>query len=101
MKTMINFFKAMLSMPKPWVAWVGLLMFTNMVGPLFFLETIEAKVVLLLMMIGAMNQTIIFGAKGFVRLMGIGHILWVPMVLWLWVRWGAADTNSPFGCPNN
>ncbi len=35
---------------------------------------------------GAALMAAIFASKGFVRLLGIGHIFWVPMVPWLWAR---------------
>ena len=35
---------------------------------------------------GAVTQTAIFASRGFVRLMGIGHIYWVPLIPWLWSR---------------
>ena len=31
-------------------------------------------------------MTIVYLRLGFVRLLGIGHIFWIPMVLWLWTR---------------
>ncbi len=45
---------------------------------------------------GALFQTAIFSAKGFVRLLGIGHIAWVPMVAWLWTRLDLAPAGSFF-----
>lgn len=83
MKVMIDFFKAMLLMPRLWIAWVGLLMAVNMIAPLFFLATFEAKVVLATMMASAALMMFIFAQKGFVRLLGLGHILWVPLIVWL------------------
>ena len=83
---MFNFFKAMLLMPKPWVAWVGLLMAVNMVVPVFFMARLEAKVVLATMMASAGLMMFIFAQKGFVRLLGLGHILWIPLIFWLWGR---------------
>ena len=96
MKAMIGFFRAMLSMPWPWVAWVMLLMTFNMVIPLFFLGAIEATVVLAAIIFGAFVQTAIFSAKGFVRLLGVGHIAWIPMAAWLSTRVGLAPAGSPF-----
>lgn len=83
---MFDFFKAMLLMPKPWVAWVGLLMAVNMVAPLFFMATLEAKVVFATMMASAALMMVIFAQKGFVRLLGLAHILWIPLIFWLWGR---------------
>jgi len=96
MKTMISFIKTMFALPKPWVAWVMLLVVVNVVISLFYLTTIEAQVVLGAALIGAIIQTAIFSTKGFVRLLGIGHILWIPMVFWLWSRIGLAAPGSFF-----
>ncbi len=83
MKVMLDFFKAMLQMPRLWIAWVGLLMAVNMVAPIFFLATLEGKVVLGTMMASAVLMMFIFAHKGFVRLLGLGHILWIPLIVWL------------------
>ena len=86
MKVMMDFMRTMLLMPKPWVAWLGLLMGANFIFPLIFITTLEGQVVLATGMVSAMIQMGIFRAKGFVRLLGIGHSPWVPMLLWLWSR---------------
>ncbi len=93
---MIDFSRTMLTLPRPWVAWVILLMMANMILPLFYLGTPEGKVVLGAAVFGAILQTAIFSAKGFVRLLGIGHIAWVPMVYWLWTRLDLAPAGSLF-----
>ena len=96
MKAMIDFFRTMLTLPKPWVGWVMLLMTVNMIVPFFYLGTLEGKVVLGAAVLGALLQTWIFSAKGFVRLLGIGHVAWVPMVAWLWTRLDVAPAGSFF-----
>ncbi len=96
MKANLDFLRTMLTLPKPWVAWVMLLMMANTILPLFYLGTPEGKVVLGAFVFGAIFQTAIFSAKGFVRLLGIGHIAWVPMVYWLWTRLDLAPAGSLF-----
>ncbi len=96
MKAMIDFFRTMLTLPKPWIGWVMLLMTANMIVPLLFLGTSEGKVVLGAAVLGAALQTAIFSARGFVRLLGIGHIAWVPMVAWLWTRLDHAPAGGLF-----
>ena len=96
MKASIDFLRTMLTLRKPWVGWVMLLMIANMVIPVFYLGTPEGKVVLAAFVFGAIFQTAIFSAKGFVRLLGIGHIAWVPMVAWLWARLDLAPSGSLF-----
>ena len=86
MKVMMNFMKALLKLPRLWVVWVGLLMTVNMLAPLFFMTTLEGKVVLGTMMASAGLMLFIFAQKGFVRLLGLGHVLWIPLILWLFGR---------------
>jgi len=75
---MIRFFKTMLLLPKPWVAWVALLMGVNMMASLVFINTLEGKMVFAAGMVGAMVMMLIFRFKGFVRLLGVGHLFWIP-----------------------
>ncbi len=96
MKAMVDFFRTMLTLPAPWIGWVMALMTVNMIVPLFYLGTLEGKVVLGAFVLGAVLQTAIFSAKGFVCLLGIGHIAWVPMVAWLWTRLDLAPAGSLF-----
>ena len=86
MRALIGFTKGLMSLPMPWPVWLGLLVAVNFAGPIYFFETLEAKVVLAAFLASAALMTAIFASKGFVRLLGIGHIFWVPMVPWLWTR---------------
>jgi hypothetical protein len=91
----IDFIKAMAAnLAPPWRAWVGTLLAANLVAPLFFLETIEARLVLAALFAGAAIQMFIFKRKGWVRLLGLGHIPWLALVPWLVMRldWAALDT---------
>ncbi len=97
MKAMIGFTKGMMSMPMPWPLWIGLLVVVNIAGPIYFFEAFEAKVVLVAFLASAAIMTVIFAAKGFVRLLGIGHILWIPMVPWLWTRLDQVEPGSLIG----
>ncbi len=86
MKAMIGFTKGLMSMPMPWPVWLGLLVAVNVAGPIYFFEALEAKVVLASFLASAALMTAIFASKGFVRVLGIGHIFWIPMGPWLWTR---------------
>jgi hypothetical protein len=69
----------------------------NMVVPWMFIGTLEAKVVLAATLLAAMLQMTLFRFKGFVRLLGLGHIVWLPVVIWLAGRLGTVDIESAFG----
>ena len=97
MKVLIGFTKGLMSMPMPWPVWLGLLLAVNVAGPIYFFEALEAKVVLAAFLASVALMTAIFATKGFVRLLGIGHIFWVPMVPWLWIRLDQVGPGDPIG----
>ena len=59
------------------------------------INTVEGQVVVAAMMLGAAIQMTIFASKGFVRLLGVGHALWVPLLGWLWVENGGLVLEGP------
>ena len=93
----MGFNKGLMSMAKPWRAWLVLLVATNFLGPIFFIGNVEAKIVLGAVLISAMIMMAIFAKLGYVRLLGIGHILWVPMIPWLCSRLDNIGTENLFG----
>ena len=97
MKSMINFIKTMLIMPIQWQIWLGVLVTANIVVPMFFIHTLEAQVVMATAIVGLVIMSVIFSMQGFVRLMGIGHIGWLPLVLWLATKWEHVPVDSLFG----
>jgi len=69
----------------------------NIIVPFFFIHTLEAQVVSATGIVGLMIMSVIFSEKGFVRLLGIGHIGWLLLVFWLWTRLDHAPADSIFG----
>lgn len=97
MKTMIGFARGLMSLPMPWAVWLGLLIAVNTVGAAIFFEGLEARVVLAVFLANAMLMMMIFARLGFVRLLGMGHILWIPLVPWLWIRLDQIGIDSAPG----
>jgi hypothetical protein len=95
-KAMIDWMRCLLKMPKPWVAWVGLMGLLNMMVPFAFLGTREAQAAIGAIVVGMVIQTAIFARLGFVRLIGLGHILWIPLVVWFVYRLSQEAIDSPF-----
>ena len=92
------FLRGLASLAWPWWIWVALLGLVNGVAPLYFLGSLEARVVLAALLAAAAIQLVLVARLGFVRLLGLGHVLaWVPMLLWLVSRLGNYDTATPFG----
>ena len=97
MTVMFRFMRTMYVNGAGLAVWITLLFLTNMVAPLFFITTIDGQLVLAAALAGAIGQTAIFASKGFVRLLGIGHIFWVPLLPWLWTRLESFPPDDPLG----
>ncbi len=84
MQLVIRFMKSIFAMKAPWPFWVAMLMGVNMMGPLFFIHTLEGQC-------GAgfhysrRDTHDVFLRPLWIRLasVGLGHIFWVPLVIWL------------------
>ncbi len=84
----------LMRMPKPWVTWVLVLMVVNLGGGLAYLGTLEGRVVLVLFLVAAMLLMALHRLFGFVRLLGLAHFVWFPLVGWLYLR---LDEAPPVG----
>lgn len=81
MRAMIELMKKIFTMPFPWNLWVMILSMINFVGGVMFLSTFEGKFALLSMMGAMLVMTLVYAKFGFVRLLGLGHIIfWVPFI---------------------
>ncbi len=61
--------------------WASLLILVNLCG-LFFIHTIYGQFCLAAVGAAVVVMAIIYLRMGFVRLLGIGHIFWIPMLIW-------------------
>jgi hypothetical protein len=86
MHSIMGFMASIWQMPWYWRIWVALLMLVNGFVPFLFFESIESMVVLMVFALAAMTQMLIYHSKGFVRLLGAGHLYWIPMLGWLLFR---------------
>lgn len=101
-RALVCFVRGMGTLAWPWRVWIGLLVLANGIGPFLFLwrpETRpEALAVLGAGAVGMVVQLLVVHRWGFVRLLGIGHLLvWVPLLTWLVDRLDSIDRASLFG----
>ena len=96
LKAVWQFNKGILTLPRPWRAWMGLLVLANMIFPFFFLETPEAQVVLIGVVASMTIMVTLFAKLGFVKLLGLGHIPWLFTVPWLVWRLGQVTASAFF-----
>jgi hypothetical protein len=96
-EALTKFPKGVLKLPVAVQAWLGVLMFANALVPLFFLGHREAQVTLAVFMVSAAMMMTLTHVVGFTRLLGLGHILWIPLLLYLWSRMGGHPVDQPYG----
>ena len=97
MHAFIKFNKGLMRSPVVVQVWLLLLMSANLVVPLFFLHRVEAQWVVVTFVASAILMTILTGLYGFTRLLGLGHIFWIPLLWFLWTRLGQNPSDSFFG----
>ncbi len=87
----------MLHMPVYWQLWLILMVSANALAPLFYLDRLEARAVFVTFIASMGLMTLLTGVSGFTRLLGLGHILWVPLILFLWSRIDQIPADNFFG----
>jgi len=64
---------------------------------LLFIQHVEAQVTLGAVGMAVLAQVLIYQRKRFIRLLGVTHVLWIPMLIWMALRLHAFSTHaSPF-----
>ena len=97
MNAFLRFNQGMLSMPTPSRLWLLVLVAFNALAPMFFLPRLEALATLGALAVSMSLMTLLTHWTGFSRLLGLGHVAWVPLLLFLWTRLGSAPADEPFG----
>ena len=97
MNAFIKFNKGILKMPFHWQLWLMVLVTANVVAPLFFLHRMEAQVVLATILASLTLMTLLTARFGFSCIVGLGHILWIPMLAFLMTRLGNIPAGDAFG----
>ena len=97
MKAFIKFNKGLMSQALPVKLWVGLMVIFNMIIPLFYLDRLEAQMALAGFVASMAVMTLITATTGFSRLIGLGHIFWVPLLFFLWTHLDQIPPHDVFG----
>ena len=61
---------------------------------LFFLDRVEAQVVLAVTVAAVAVQAVIYQRTGFTRILGSAHVLWLPMFAWMATRADIIQADS-------
>lgn len=84
-------------MPPVVKLWLMLLMAVNLVIALFFIKQFEAQIILAIFMINAILMVVITAKYGLTRILGLGHFLWIPLIIYLWIRLPEISAQTPYG----
>ncbi len=94
MNAFLRFNKGVRKLPVGVQLWVLLLLVANFLIPLLLLPRLEAIVVLVTFFASFGLMVLITGLSGFTRLLGLGHILWVPLIFYLWGLLGGVEDSG-------
>ncbi len=97
MHAFIRFNQGLFDMPLHLQAWVLVLISVNIVTPFFFLEHVEAQAILAAGALGMVLMTALTARFGFSRIIGVGHIAWVPLLGFLWSQLPDIPATDAFG----
>jgi len=97
MASFLRFNRGLLGMPLHLRLWVGLLIGANIVAPTFFLGHVEAQATMAAGLVGMALMSALTGRFGFSRIVGLGHVAWLPLLAFLVGSLGEAPATSGFG----
>jgi hypothetical protein len=97
MRGFIHFNRGMLAMPLHWKLWLVLLVSMNLAAPLFFIERVEARAAIGALLISMVLMSALTSRFGFTRILGLGHVAWIPLISFLLTRLPYVPPADAFG----
>ncbi len=97
MKAFLKFNKGIMKMPAHWRVWMMLLIGANVIAPMFFLNRLEAQMTLAAMLASMVLMTVLTARFGFTRILGLGHVLWVPLLAFVFLSLNSFPADDAFG----
>lgn len=77
-----------------WIVW---LIIINLVAASYFLPKIEALAVMISFVLAAIVMCALTASKGFTRILGLGHLVWLPAIIYLASRLPHVALDTSFG----
>jgi len=85
MKNPFNFFTELMRQPIWVVVWVFVLMVVNIASVGFWSEQ-AARLIFITFMISAILMMALYSRLGFEKVLGLGHILWIPLLGYVFLQ---------------
>lgn len=93
MNNPLHFFTDLLKRPLYETIWVFYMMIINMAA-VFFWEELLAKIIVGTFLLSSMLMMGLYSKFGFTKILGLGHILWIPLIAYLMIK--IQETESLF-----
>lgn len=84
MNNPLHFFNELFKRPAYEVIWVFYMMVINLAAIFFWNESL-AKTIVIIFVLSSMLMMGLYSKFGFTKILGLGHILWVPLALLIFV----------------
>lgn len=97
MNAFIRFNRGILRSPIGVRLWILLLVCPNLILPVIYFQQSEAQIVLFTFFASFLLMVLITGTSGFTRLVGLGHLFWIPLVLFLVSRLDSIPAADAYG----
>ncbi len=91
----VRYHRGLGRMPRRWKPWLMSLLMSNMIIPFFFLKDHwEPWIVLGTALLTGATFIVLTAYRGFTRLLGFGHVPWIPMIVYLILQLPGAYEND-------
>jgi hypothetical protein len=87
-----RFFVELIQQPVWIPIWVFYLMFINMASLGFWHEPL-AKIIFFTFMVSAILMMVLYSRFGFEKVLGLGHVLWVPLLVYVLLQLPAFESS--------
>ena len=92
-----DFMTGVFSLAIGWQIWLFLLVTINFFIPAFFYSSHEAQLTIAVFFAGGMIGMVLVKIQGFTRLLGLMHILWIPLTFYLIGKVNIFPASHPIG----
>jgi hypothetical protein len=93
----VRYHRGLGRMPMVWKPWLLALLNANMILPWLFATRIEAQVVFGVALFTGALFILLTAYSGFSRLLGLAHLPWIPLIVFLSTRLSIVPADTPYG----
>ncbi len=89
-----RFTEGLLRMPLYTQIWLVVLGIANSAPAIYWLQHVESRVVLITFVVNVFLMLALTARYGFRRILGAGHFLWYPLILYLLIRMDSIEDSD-------